>query len=224
MTATIKGYKFQVRDIEVWPELWKDETKTITPLDSMSGTAMHEVLDTLTIAVEAGVVNAFKWPQQFFASKPAFLEFIEQLEEYDDCYRITDRWWQALAALIGGSDEEGFVSAREIAETLARDVETNGLLSWSKSRKLRYTAKQYETACYDMVVASRLPPEMRDRFSQEARTAHNEVVSYCSRFADYPEMSDERRAQAEAEITAARAAVKKVKNAPAKKAPAKKAK
>ena len=59
------------------------------------------MLDSMTLAVEAGGADNFLWPQLFFASKAAFADFLEAIDEYDECFRITDRWWMALSSSHG---------------------------------------------------------------------------------------------------------------------------
>lgn len=228
MTATIKSYSFTLRDVTVYPNIWDDKKKKVKPVKSMDDTAMHEVLDSIALAVEAGVVSAFNWPQQFFASKKAFVEFIDQLEEYGDCYRISDQWWQALAELGDKVDEESFVTSREIADALVEDAEEYGLLNWTKSKSLRYTAEQFEAAYFQVIVAGSLPLEMRELVPQAVQNENHEITGYCGRFADYPKISDERvaqaRAEAEAMVATAKATKKATKKVPTKKVAAKKAK
>jgi hypothetical protein len=232
MTATLNGYKFKQRPVNVFPDIWDDKTKTVKPIKSMDDIEVHDVLDSITLAVEAGAVSSFGWPQQFFASKKCFMEFLQQLQEYDDCYRITDRWWMALAKLAYKVDEEAFVSSREIADALIEDAQEYGLLDWTKSKKLRYTEKQFDAAYVLTVVASSMPYELFKALPP-AKDDYNAVLHYCGRFADY-EISAERRVQIHAEATKiveaaqAAAAIAKTpepaKKAAAKKAPAKKAK
>jgi hypothetical protein len=81
-----------------------------------------DALDAITAAVEAGVVDKNDWSRQLFATEDEFEAFLEELEQYDECYRITDRWWAALAEIAGRSDEEGFIACREIVEALRQSV------------------------------------------------------------------------------------------------------
>lgn len=226
MTSTIKGYKFENPRVAVYSDIWDAEKKAFKPIKSMDDTDVTEILDSIALAVEAGVVSSFNWPQQFFASKKIFDDFIEQLECYDDCYRISDRWWQALARITRTVDEEGFVSSREIAETLVQDATENGLLDWTKSKKLRYTEAQYEAAAYIAAVESKLAHDVLVRAPQDMQGKSSEIRGYCRRFADYPELSKERWEQASAEAKGitevALAATRPTKKASAKKAPVKK--
>ena len=228
MAAAIKGYAFKLRDVTVYPAIWDEKKQKVKPIKSMDDVEVCEVLDSIALAVEAGVVSSFHWPQQFFASKKSCMEFLQQLQEYDDCYRITDRWWMALAKLARKVDEEGFVSSREIANALIEDADEYGLLDWTKSKKLRYTSEQFDAAYVQAVISSSMPHDMLKALPQAAPDDHNAVLRYCNRFGDY-EISAERRVQIHAEATkivkAAKAAAKAAeKVVPAKKAAAKKAK
>ena len=98
-------------------------TKEFTPLKFGSANMeVHEALDGITAAVEAGVVDGNRWAAQLFANKRELDDFLAALEGYDECFRITDRWWQALAAMVGTGDEEQFVSSSEIADGLRESI------------------------------------------------------------------------------------------------------
>lgn len=113
--SQIQTYKFAPRQICVYPEIWDAQQLRLNPIEDMDNFSLYEVLDSIVLAVEAGVVDNFLWPQQIFANRIALENFIEQLSDYDECYRITDQWWCALAALCEVVDEEAFVSSAEIA-------------------------------------------------------------------------------------------------------------
>jgi hypothetical protein len=83
---------------------------------------VYEALDHITAAVEAGVVDRNRWAAQLFADNDELEGFLDALEAYDDCFRITDRWWTALAALAHRFDEEGFVSCAEIVNGLRESI------------------------------------------------------------------------------------------------------
>ena len=153
--ATINAYTFAPRKVDVYAEIWDSKKKKVTPIQSIDMLHLHEVLDSMANAVEAGVVDTLAWPQQFFAKKTAFLEFIDRLAEYDDCFRITDQWWQALAALAGVSDEEGFISTQDMAAELFTAAEKDGLLeNWGKKNPApKYTEEQFEEALFQCVKA-----------------------------------------------------------------------
>ena len=140
--ATINAYTFAPRKVDVYAEIWDSKKKKVTPIQSIDMLHLHEVLDSMANAVEAGVVDTLAWPQQFFAKKTAFLEFIDRLAEYDDCFRITDQWWQALAALAGVSDEEGFISTQDMAAELFTAAEKDGLLENSCSQVHRRAVRR----------------------------------------------------------------------------------
>ena len=87
---------------------------------------IHEVLDALTAAVEAGVIDTDKWVSQIFATTAVFDEFLEQYQGYDECFRTYDRWYWALFRIAGLLDEEGFVTSQEIADRLREIAEETG--------------------------------------------------------------------------------------------------
>ena len=88
------------------------------PLGEMESLGFHEALDHVTACVESGFLHRDRWPEQLFASKAVFDEFIDELNGYDECFRLTDRWWTALAVLAGHVDEEGFIYTSDIADVL----------------------------------------------------------------------------------------------------------
>ena len=111
-------------------EGYNPDTKTITPFssgdaDERSG---YEYFDSITAATEAGLVDANNWPKQFFASRAVFNDFLHMLTEYEECYRISDRWYEAFMRLGQSADQEGFVSGREIASRF--NELTRGLGNW----------------------------------------------------------------------------------------------
>ena len=59
MTATLNGYKFKQRPIPAPLSIWDAKAKKVTPIKSMDDTAVHEVLDSITLAVEAGARYTF---------------------------------------------------------------------------------------------------------------------------------------------------------------------
>jgi hypothetical protein len=124
----IDGYKFECNTDPLSTSInamggFDQRTRKLVPMtltDEDIGWQVYEVLDTITAAVEAGVVEQHDWPQQLFKTTADLEAFLEQLADYDDCYRITDRWWHSLARLCESQHcEEGFVRSDEIAEVLA---------------------------------------------------------------------------------------------------------
>ena len=200
---TIKKSTFTPRGVEAYPALWNEKKKTFIPIKTMKGTELHEVLDSVTLAVEAGAVRPYNWPQQFFASKKAFSEFIEVLAGYDQSFRIIDRWWNSLAMLCEHeSDEEGFITTQEMAGELVLYCEENGLLNWSQSRKPKYSEKQYHAALHNAHFDNSLPSDVRFHESSELdakRRSFDGVIGYCQRFLDYPDLTKEQKKLAQAE-------------------------
>lgn len=91
-------------------------TKKIKPFAEV--TALYEILDVMTAAAEAGVLDSETWVSQLFAGEDVFLHFLSELEVADDYMRIYDRWYQALLNITGNMNEEGFVTSAEIADEL----------------------------------------------------------------------------------------------------------
>lgn len=82
-----------------------------------------EALDNVTAAVEAGELGQDTWPEQLFASDEDLQWFLENLSQYDECYRIHDRWWLALATLIDHQHvEEGFSRCDDMADAIADEL------------------------------------------------------------------------------------------------------
>lgn len=99
-------------------------TREFTPMKFASADMwVHEALDNITAALEAGVVDANGWSTQLFASDEDLEMFLEELECYDDCYRITDRWWWAIAKLVGTVEEVGLITCADIVDELRTAIE-----------------------------------------------------------------------------------------------------
>ena len=216
--ANIKAYNFTPRKVHVYEEIWDSKTKKVTPIKSLEMVDMYMVLDSITHAVEAGVVDTLTWPQQFFAKKAVFLEFIEQLAEYDDCWRITDQWWQALAALANVIDEEGFISTDDIANELFNDAAGDGLLeNWGKKNPApMYTKEQYEEALFQQEKDSYSSGKLG--LTPAQMNAMWEAIRFGMKHYEAGVLSKARRLQAQAEGAAL------LKKAGAKKSPAAKKK
>lgn len=96
-------------------------TQAVTPLTFDDTVDPYFYLDSLTGAVEAGLVDDEKWPEQLFASKSDLESFLAELDTYDQQWRITDRWYQALGLLGGFDDEgEGYVSGSAMSDEIWR--------------------------------------------------------------------------------------------------------
>jgi hypothetical protein len=221
--ATFKANKYEPRP--VCARHYNPATKKITEYKSAENADLYEILDDMTLAMDAGVVDTWRWPQQFFADRGSFDDFIDLLESYDECYRITDQWWNTLAMLADTVDcEEQFTHTDDMARAIVIKCEEDGLLDWSKNKKLRYTQAQYEAATLESTYGYGLGCfEGRDYTAQRAAEA---IASYCRTYSDYPSLSKDaitaayRKGEAEHEAVKAKL---KAKKAPAKKATAKKA-
>lgn len=222
--AKINAYKFTPRAVKVYPEIWDNEKKTLTPIKSLEMVDMHMVLDSMVLAVEAGVVDTHSWPQQFFATKKVFIEFIQQLAEYDFCWRITDQWWLALAALAGVSDEEGFISTQDMAAELFTAAEKDGLLeNWGKKNPApKYTEEQFEEALFQCVKADYARGSL-GRNSTQSNVMHA-VIDFGRTHYGRDVLSKARYHQAAAEGTALLKKATAKKSPGAKKSPATKKK
>jgi len=134
MTELIPGHTFNLRPVVAYPHLFDANTKKVIPLSEAKPAKgenripEHEVLDTITLAVEAGIVPSESWVSFLFGTVEAFESFMEELEEYDEQFRIADRWWFALYKLANVIDEEGFISSQEIADKLRERAEETGQL------------------------------------------------------------------------------------------------
>ncbi len=100
------------------------ETKELKPIEDYN--SAYQVLDVMTAAAEAGVLNRKTWVSQIFADDEVFLRFMEELAEYDECYRLHDRWYRALFEITDAVNEEGFVLCQEIVERMLEQAEKSG--------------------------------------------------------------------------------------------------
>lgn len=208
-TQTFKSYKHQVRPVVVYPALFDDKTKLPKPIKSLDANdiSMHEILDTITLTMQAGNVSTHGWPQQFFANKKAFNEFIEQLSEYDDCFRITDEWWMPLSMLAygnnGGGDEEGFITTADMAQAIASKAEDDGLLVnfGKKTPVYKYSPQECEEADYRLVVAHASGSNYRMDMAEAERAEYDrlsDILSFGHSYFDTT-LTPERHAAAIAE-------------------------
>jgi hypothetical protein len=232
-TQTFKSYKHQVRPVVVYPSLFDDKTKLPKPAKEVDGmnVSLYEVLDTMSLALQAGTVNTHGWPQQFFANRKAFDSFLEHLECYDECFRITDEWWDALAMLAYGSrvgDEEGFITTADMAQAIANKVSEDGLLVnfGKKTPVYKYSAQECEEADYRLVVAHASGSNYRMDMAEAERAEYDrfsDILTFGRNYFDTT-LTPERRAAAIAEGKALLKAKKpaKAKTKVATKAKAKK--
>ncbi len=95
--------------------------------DECDGT--YAVLDLITLAAEAGQLSAENWVRECFGTIESFEAFLENFGSYDDCYRVSDRWWDALANLAGSQySEEGFIRTDDMASCLRDAADETGQL------------------------------------------------------------------------------------------------
>jgi hypothetical protein len=107
----IEAYQFKPRAVESQPF-------DIISSDVLDENGFHQLLDFITLELEAGRIDVDNFVFQLFDSVDTFSNFCDELAGYDECYRITDRWHQALMYLTGALDEEGFITCEEIAGAL----------------------------------------------------------------------------------------------------------
>lgn len=90
--------------------------------EDLSGS--YIAFDLITIAAEGGKLTKENWVAECFSSADSFEAFLEELSAYDQCYRINDRWWYALAHLAGFENcEEGFIATEDMADRLREAAE-----------------------------------------------------------------------------------------------------
>jgi hypothetical protein len=133
MMAKIDAYKFESQPVQSYGHFHAD-SNTFTPIPEDKAKRimeLHETLDDITLAVEAGVVDLMSWPQMFFEDKGSFKAFLLALGDYDNFFRLNDRWYHALAHLNGGpGTEEGFVQSADISAALEHYCTENKIDTW----------------------------------------------------------------------------------------------
>jgi hypothetical protein len=88
---------------------------------------MYEMLDTLAFMCAKGTLNSRTWVVEVFKTREAWAGFLGELAGYEQCYRIHDPWYFALARLAeSANNEERFSTAEDIAETLEEHAEETG--------------------------------------------------------------------------------------------------
>lgn len=97
-------------------EFFDLKTKEISPADDADDVQIASMLDAITLATEAGVVDLGTWVKQFFANETVFRAFLEELDQYD--FRINDRWHKALMAITSRTEEFSFITNAEVAAGL----------------------------------------------------------------------------------------------------------
>lgn len=174
--------KFQPREISIYPNIWNPEAKQLVPIQDMHEVEMYEVLDSITLALEAGVLNSFRWPQQIFAKRAVFDDFIDYLANYDETYRITDQWWRALAELCEVYDECGYVSSLEIANELRSHVYDHGMADNFGRKTPKYLHSEQECIEAELTMEIYRGTEYSDELVPVAVRRTAQDVSHYGRF------------------------------------------
>lgn len=173
-TFTSRGIQHDRKDLTAkhWAEQCSVQggfnpiTRELTPmLFATEEMAMYEALDHITAAVEAGVVDKNRWSGQLFANSEELETFFGELEGYDECYRVVDRWWTALAALAGQLDEEGFISGPEIVHGLRDSIDEGR----RRQELLRLEADYFAKCPLKTVKGTRSQSEALERHNLELR-------------------------------------------------------
>jgi len=103
---------------------------------------VHDILDHITAAVESGQLKRDSWPEQLFASEADLQRFIDRLpEEYDEIFRIVDRWWFALSELLHRPDEEMLITGSHVAAAFAEELHDMKQQRAAKKPPKKKTAK-----------------------------------------------------------------------------------
>lgn len=111
------------------------QSRTFTPL-KLEGVAIgragfgkpeipgYGLYETVSAAVEAGVLDDEMWPSQLFADRASFDVFVESLTHYEECYKLLDPWWNAFCALLGRPDgDEGYNTSADLAERFSEALD-----------------------------------------------------------------------------------------------------
>jgi hypothetical protein len=112
-------------------------TKKFIPFNLPDGlNSGHEVFDSLTAACEAGILDSETWATTCFANKETLEQFIQELLNYNDSYRVMDRWSQAFMALGDSSNfEDGYCTSEEMAQSLHEHlIETKQYQAFDKPK------------------------------------------------------------------------------------------
>lgn len=124
----VKSYTFKAQTIDPHGEELRagyyPETREFEPFTEIRW--MHEIFDAIAAATEDGFTDRNSWVSQFFTSEEIFRKFLEEVESYEQCYRIRDRWYEALRRIANKDDEECFVTGEEIAEGLLEVAQLTG--------------------------------------------------------------------------------------------------
>ena len=137
MTKFFEPYSYNpdiARPVTEYPQLFSLATKTFVPLSEaksaskFDGIHMEEVLNSITLATEAGVVPRDTWVKYFFGTKERCNEFFDELHAYGESNRVTDRWWNALDHIADVGEEYGFTTFEQISDRMREVAEESGQL------------------------------------------------------------------------------------------------
>lgn len=98
------------------------------PFEFEEGSSVYEALDDITLSVEGGKLTRENWVREIFKTTNDFENFLEELSGYDELYRISDRWWYALARLVNTASEEEFSRTEDIAHYIRLAATESGQL------------------------------------------------------------------------------------------------
>jgi len=119
-------------------------TKKFTPFDLPEGLdSGHEVFDALTAACEAGVLDTDAWATTCFANKETLSHFLDELMNYNDEFRVMDRWAQAFMALGDSANYEGgYCNSEQMAQSLHEHLMETGQYAAFDKPKRKPAAKK----------------------------------------------------------------------------------
>lgn len=103
----IEAYQYPVKSID--PAAAK-----LLPFKKLPN-SFETVLDAVTAACEQGRLSTDGWVKQCFATKKVFNKFLEELAVYDECYRLHDRWFDAIYQIADKAEECDFITTAAIA-------------------------------------------------------------------------------------------------------------
>jgi hypothetical protein len=90
-------------------------SRTVTPMEFDRDVDCHFYLDSMTGAVEAGLVDDEMWVNQLWRSPDDLDAFLAAFSDFDRRFRTVDRWWQMFSLLSGKVGEKGMATSLGIA-------------------------------------------------------------------------------------------------------------
>lgn len=137
MTTFFEPYTYDASNahpVIEYPHLFSVAAKTFVPLSEAKPTSgydaipMEEVLDSITLAAEAGVVPRDNWVKYIFGTKERCEAFFDELHAYGESHRVTDRWWSALEHIADVGEEYEFITFEQISDRMREVAEESGQL------------------------------------------------------------------------------------------------